>query len=309
MSLEAITWALRQPIKHSSAKFVLVVLANCAGAEKAHAWPSVAYLCASTGQDRKTVMANLQRLQEWGMIEDTGKRVGDTKQIVVYKLICGPDLFTPPEEDGNSPKNGTVPKTEQSQKRNSPEKAPEQSRFSREESQKRDTEPSITLKNQKTIAQRFALRFNEFWAEYPRRVAKEPCRNKWREKDLDAKADMILADVRRRRAEDKRWDEGFIPDPLKYLSQERWDDDITPKVETADSPAPAPSQPPPAAKRDHRQNSESWLDNELSYIAMQYRLGAYGEGPESAAERDRLIAAARADARARPTISQETNDA
>lgn len=297
MSVEAITWALRQPISHSSAKFVLVVLANCASAERAHAWPSVAYLASATGQDRKTVLANLQRLQSWGLIEDTGKRVGDTKQIVVYKLICGPDLFA--EAAG-----GTVPKTEQSQKRNSPENSPKQSRFSREESQKRDTEPSITNKNPNSSAQRFALRFNEWWAVYPKRVGKEPCRKKWRAKGLDELADQLIADVRNRMANDGRWLEGFIPDPLTYLGQQRWEDDVQPRRgAAAPGVASAAASRPP--EKDWRKSSEDRRDNEIQHIRNQFTFGAYGEGPEAEAQRDRLIAAAHA----RYPTSEEPVDA
>lgn len=111
MSVEAITWALRQPITHSSAKFVLVVLANCASADSGLAFPSIAYLASATGQDRKTVVANLARLQEWGLIEDSGERRGTTKQIVVYRVLSGPDLFAGAEEKRNSSENGTVPKS------------------------------------------------------------------------------------------------------------------------------------------------------------------------------------------------------
>lgn len=110
MSVEAITWALRQPISHSSAKFVLVVLANCASADTGQAFPSTAYLAEATGQDRKTVVANLARLQQWGLIEDTGRRTGTTKQIIIYRLITGPDLFAENEEKRNSSENGSVPK-------------------------------------------------------------------------------------------------------------------------------------------------------------------------------------------------------
>lgn len=293
MSVEAITWALRQPIKHSSAKFVLVVLANCASAEKSHAWPSVGYLSTATGQDRKTVMANLQRLQEWGLIEDTGKRVGDTKQIVVYKLICGPDLFAEAESAGNSTENGTVPKTEQSQNRNSSDFGGEQSRFSRKESQKRDTEPSITQRNHQSLAQRSASRFSEFWEVYPKRVGKKPAAEKWKAKGLDARADEIIADVKRRAAEDGRWLEGFAPDPLTYLNQERWQDDIQPRRPPAGS-APAAAVPSPAAPaRDWRESPETPLEREVAYIRQQHGYGSFGEGPEADAERDRLIAEAR----------------
>lgn len=290
MSVEAITWALRQPIKHSSAKFVLVVLANCASADRAIAWPSVAYLTESTGQDRKTVMANLQRLQEWGLIEDTGRRFGSTKQIVVYKLICGPDLFAGDERAVKSPENGTVPKTEQSQKRNSSESGGEQSRFSAEESQKRDTEPSITQKNRHSLAQRDALRFSEFWEIYPNRVKRKPCLKRWQTEKLDRRADEIIAKLKQQIAEDRRWQDGFAPDPLTYLSQERWDDEIQPRREAA-APAspPAPSAPAPAPPR----KPESKLENEIAYIRNQHRIGVYGDGPEGDEERDRLIAAAR----------------
>lgn len=86
MSVEAITWALKQPIKQSSAKFVLVVLANCASATNNQAYPSVAYLCDATGQNRKTVIENLRRLVDTGYIEATDDRRGSTKQIIVYRL-------------------------------------------------------------------------------------------------------------------------------------------------------------------------------------------------------------------------------
>lgn len=86
MSVEAITWALRQPVRQSSAKFVLVVLGNQANGPSCYAWPSVRYLCDATAQDRKTVMANLARLIAEGYIEDTGERRGATRRVVVYRL-------------------------------------------------------------------------------------------------------------------------------------------------------------------------------------------------------------------------------
>jgi hypothetical protein len=132
VSVEAITWALRQPVEASSAKFVLVVLANCASADGALAFPSVAYLAESTGQDRKTVVTNLKRLVEWGLIEDTGERSGRTKQVVVYRLKCAPSLFE--SHPKTEPLQGTQrsPKPEQFQNRNSSAFPPKESRFSSE---------------------------------------------------------------------------------------------------------------------------------------------------------------------------------
>jgi|GEM_PF-2776608 hypothetical protein len=149
MSVEAITWALKQPIKQSSTKFVLVVLANCASGDTWQAYPSAGYLADATGQDRKTVLTNLARLRECGLIEDTGKRMGDTKQVIVYRLR-GPDLIQAVPQTGqfqnrDSSENGTVPKTAG----NSTVFPGKQSRFSAKQSQKRDTEPSETKGNRK----------------------------------------------------------------------------------------------------------------------------------------------------------------
>ncbi|HVW50827.1 MAG TPA: helix-turn-helix domain-containing protein [Trinickia sp.] len=116
MSADAVEWALSQSVKRSAAKFVLAVLAHRVNAEAGDliAWPSVQSLCDSTGQDRKTVLANLRRLIDEGLIEDTGQRKGVTGQVIVYRLL----VEAPTEQGHKSTKNGTVagvstgPKTE-----------------------------------------------------------------------------------------------------------------------------------------------------------------------------------------------------
>jgi pyocin large subunit-like protein len=113
MSNEAITWAIRQRVPQSSAKFVLFMLANQAN-EQGYTYPSIAYLTETTEQDRKTVLSNLAKLCEWGLIEATDQRVGRTRQIVVYRVRMDEDLF-----DSKSAETGTVPKEERFQKRNS----------------------------------------------------------------------------------------------------------------------------------------------------------------------------------------------
>jgi hypothetical protein len=100
VSVEAITWALGADAPSSTSKFVLVALANCARAEDGRAWPSVAYLCDATQQDRKTVIANIGRLESAGLIREVG-RMGSTKQIRMFELG---------EAQTNGAENGTVPK-------------------------------------------------------------------------------------------------------------------------------------------------------------------------------------------------------
>ena len=89
MSFGAIRWALSQSVQKSSAKFVLVAMADCVnsdGVENMVCWPSCAHLAELTGQDIKTVEAGLKRLRDAGFIADTGMRKGTTKQVIVYEL-------------------------------------------------------------------------------------------------------------------------------------------------------------------------------------------------------------------------------
>lgn len=135
MSVEAqvCVQAIRLPPGNSSAKFVLWVLANHASGDpritdEIEAWPCIQTLRDSTDQDRKTIINNLKKLADWGLIEDTGKRRGRTKQVVVWRLRIGPDLISaalgdvqprsvsyPSKVVRNSPNTGTVPKSEPSQ--------------------------------------------------------------------------------------------------------------------------------------------------------------------------------------------------
>lgn len=85
MSNEAIDWALGQPVPKSSAKFVLVVMANLAD-KNMTCWPSYRHLTEATAQDVKTVQVGLRRLREDGFIVDTGERKGSTGQVIVYRL-------------------------------------------------------------------------------------------------------------------------------------------------------------------------------------------------------------------------------
>lgn len=118
MSSEALAWAFKQAVKPSGAKFTLVALCECANYRTGRITPSIEHLCEITGQNRKTIIANVAELERQGLIADTGERVGRTKQIKVYQAAIQ-----------------TVPKAEQSQERNSSENGGKQS-------QKRDTEPS-----------------------------------------------------------------------------------------------------------------------------------------------------------------------
>lgn len=114
MSVKAVSWALKQPVGHSPAKFVLVAMAQYAGDDMT-SWPSVTALVADTCQNRKTVIANVKRLVDMGYLKDTGKRKGDTGRIVIYQLSdasnstnTGTIETVPETEPLNSTESGTV---------------------------------------------------------------------------------------------------------------------------------------------------------------------------------------------------------
>ena len=131
MSWETQSWAAKQRPGSASAKLVLLGLASCADANHC-AHPSIQWLCDFSDLNRKTVISALQRLEDgmFPLIEDTGQRRGRTLQVKVYRLAAGA------EGARIDPVSETVPKAEQSQKRNS-------SGSSRKQSQKRDTEPFL----------------------------------------------------------------------------------------------------------------------------------------------------------------------
>lgn len=66
--------------------------------------------------------------------------------------------------------------------------------------------------------------FIKFWEEYPKKVERKKCEEKWLRLSLEVHL-AILKDIPLRK-EGRQWEEGYIPNPLTYLNGERWNDDI-----------------------------------------------------------------------------------
>lgn len=91
MSFITLNWAVTMalPPRTSSAKALLIVLsyrARRTPQDRFECFPSIRYLLAATGQNRKTILSNLVKLQKWGLVSDTGRRMGKTRQVIVYRL-------------------------------------------------------------------------------------------------------------------------------------------------------------------------------------------------------------------------------
>lgn len=79
-----------------------------------------------------------------------------------------------------------------------------------------------TEKKKKTLAGGDA-RFEEFWATYPRKVAKAYAREAWRKGRCDEQADVIIAKLATKPF--AHTDAQYIPHPATWLNAQRWLDE------------------------------------------------------------------------------------
>lgn len=77
-----------------------------------------------------------------------------------------------------------------------------------------------------------ATRFGDWWETYPKKRGKRDSLKIWKTRHLDDKADTLIADTTRRRKEDRRWLDGYAPDPATYLRGARWEDEIQPAAQS-----------------------------------------------------------------------------
>lgn len=79
------------------------------------------------------------------------------------------------------------------------------------------------------------MSFEEFWNTWPKSIrkgAKSTCKAKWDKLKLDLQADQIIKHVTWMKTTEA-WTKGdgaFIPAPLVYINQQRWDGAEVPEV-------------------------------------------------------------------------------
>lgn len=106
MSYKATAWAWEQRIKPATCKLVLMCLADNHNGDTGRCDPSIPYIAAKTGLDRKTVMTCLERLEQLGLLTPI-KRPGKNTR---YDLIISGQLEaldTAPPARRTRTKNGT----------------------------------------------------------------------------------------------------------------------------------------------------------------------------------------------------------
>lgn len=71
-------------------------------------------------------------------------------------------------------------------------------------------------------------RFDRWYAEYPVKQHRPDAERAWKKIDPDAEyTEVLIADVAARKL-GRKWSEGYVDYPAKYLNQRVWDDDIEP---------------------------------------------------------------------------------
>ncbi|MBS4028180.1 MAG: helix-turn-helix domain-containing protein [Ignavibacteriales bacterium] len=237
-------WAFAQRGVKSAEKLVLVAMARRSGGELAEYYQSIQALCSETCLDRKTVIKSLKALCESGFISDSGKRVGDTKQVVVYQISGIFEMMNNSKSDDlNSTKNGTVPKVEQFQL--FPETAqnlPANSTvFSAKESQiSVETVPNLghgTNTLTKTLTknirnEKIENSFAEFYTAYPgNRKNRANAKKAW---DKLKPSEELITEImsgldRAKQSRDWLKDDGqYVPAPAVWLNKRRWEDETKP---------------------------------------------------------------------------------
>lgn len=234
-SVMALCWPLQMP---PTPKAVLISLADNAN-DQGHCWPSIPTICERTCFGERTVHGAIKWLEDHGVLRADRSNGRHTRYVVT------PSAYEPPQELRHRSNCATAadavkPPQELRQPPQQMQSPPQELRSNRQE-------PSLTVSKSKRQSMRAttkpvdAHRFDEFWSAYPVKAGKSQCLGKWRSRKLDAIADQILADVARKAEKDRRWLEGYIPNPQTYINQDRWNDPVQPL--SRDGPAPSTAKP------------------------------------------------------------------
>lgn len=81
-------------------------------------------------------------------------------------------------------------------------------------------------KNDKKDKNSIATPFERFWTAYPKKVGRKPTQRKF--STLKEEIMPKIFEELEKQKLSKQWREGFIPNPLTWLNQERWNDETSP---------------------------------------------------------------------------------
>tara|TARA_B100000795_G_scaffold219373_1_gene173683 strand:- start:652 stop:1335 length:684 start_codon:yes stop_codon:yes gene_type:complete len=197
MSIEQLNNAFKCDLQKSSLKFILVALADYSN-EEGEAYPSIQTLTNKTALHYKTINAGLIELEQLGYIERTGRKVGRTNAVTVWRVtICKhpqkvPTFISTPKKVGA--------------------KHPQKVRI----------EPSLSLTTRESNSK---IDFDEFYAKYPVKTTKRDCEKKWNKLSLKKQQSAIDGIANFILHKEKK----YISSPTRYINGELWNDEARSK--------------------------------------------------------------------------------
>ena len=223
MSWGALAWASKTRVERASEKLILIALCDRHNDETGFAYPSINWLCEFSSLNRKTAISALDRLEACGLIADSGKRVGSTKQVKVYTVNVGKEY-----QNRNSSENG------------------------REEYRKRDTEPVSNLSSEAKASSESAksVEFDEFWKSYPHKKAKGAARKAYLKARKAVDHGTLVGAIAAQIGWGVWSDPDYSPHAATWLNDERWSDEPDCGSGAAGKPSPGGHRPKPASMVD-----------------------------------------------------------
>lgn len=191
MSVRAISWALDEVEGLTATqKCILIALADRCNQDH-ECWPSYTDLIRRTGADRHTISRSIQKFVAKGLVEKR-RRFGSS---TVYRLCISGDIHTISSAQMPTIISAHIPT------------------LTVKESLDTNIYNGQKIKNDHG--------FDEFWAAYPRKVAKARALTAWRNLNkADRKAAIDALPSWPFSTEQK-----YIPHAATWLNQRRWEDD------------------------------------------------------------------------------------
>lgn len=231
MSVEAMSWAFRQPVEPSAAKFILVALGNFAD-EAGYCFPSQQRLADDTSQSVRSVRLHLANLEREGWIRREKRRRQDGTNASDGFRLCWDNR--PAAKSAAS----TNDEQENDQRQNSPaadltsgeifQASGRSCQTPAAESAGHITITAFDEPSLGTVKRGRAKPFDQWWPEYPHKVGKGAAERVFPKAIAEAgSVDVLIHGVRRyirTKPPDRPW-----CNPATWLNQKRWLDEEGPQ--------------------------------------------------------------------------------
>lgn len=287
MSIEATAWALNvETVPDSTARVILLGLANHAGRDGSAAWPSVATLAAYAVCSTRTVQRKLRDLETRGLLRRGDQRLVNhlpaDRRPTVYDLPIGASICHPAPDHGVTPVSergdtaGTHGVTPVSPKPSMNHPEPSTPPSPPTGGGQGELIPAEPVEEKRTAASVYPDAFEAVWAAWPKRrtdsAGKKAAHAAWAravhgtaKRPARVTAGTVQAAVEAYAADPNLPPEQYQPNLTTWLNGDRW--------ENGPLPARAGSGNRPQAGDTHRAMQRSYS------AAEKYRQIEEADGP------------------------------